>query len=156
MTGDLRALILEALNTAPAAVIRDDPEEAARYSVRPYARHDKHQCHAFCALCSGEADTLADAVMAVLDKAFPPALAVFAEPAAQTPELAELRDRFAAAYEAQKAQPLRIMPPNAVAIRRRTPEERRRYLVEHRDEALANGIPAELIDMMIADAEAET
>jgi hypothetical protein len=64
MTDDLRARILEALNTAPCADIRDDPEAAARHSSRPHTRHDKHQYHAFCALCSGEADTLTDAVMA--------------------------------------------------------------------------------------------
>jgi hypothetical protein len=48
---------------------------------------------------------------------------------------------------------VRIMPDGALAWRNRTSEERRAYLTEHRDEALEYGIPANLIDLMIADAE---
>jgi hypothetical protein len=68
MNDDLRARILEALVTAPCAEGRDIPGDAARYASKPHLRHDRHHFHAFCALCSGEADTLADAVMAVLDQ----------------------------------------------------------------------------------------
>jgi hypothetical protein len=49
--------------------------------------------------------------------------------------------------------PLRILPDGALTWRRRTPEERRTYLTDHRDEALAYGIPAALVDLMIGDAE---
>lgn len=49
---------------------------------------------------------------------------------------------------------VRIMPDGSLAWRRRTAEERRAYLTDHRDEALAYGIPAELVDLMIGDAEA--
>jgi hypothetical protein len=48
---------------------------------------------------------------------------------------------------------LRILPDGALTWRRRTPEERRAYLTDHRDEALAYGIPADLVDLMIGDAE---
>lgn len=48
---------------------------------------------------------------------------------------------------------LRILPDGALTWRRRTPEERRTYLTEHRDEALAYGIPTDLVDLMIGDAE---
>lgn len=48
---------------------------------------------------------------------------------------------------------LRILPDGALTWRRRTPEERRTYLTEHRDEALAYGIPADLVDLMIGDTE---
>jgi hypothetical protein len=49
---------------------------------------------------------------------------------------------------------LRILPDGALTWRRRTPGERRVYLTEHREEALAYGIPADLVDLMIGDAEA--
>ena len=48
---------------------------------------------------------------------------------------------------------IRILPDGALTWRRRTPEERRAYLTDHREEALAYGIPANLVDLMIGDAE---
>lgn len=142
---DLRARILAALTTTPTK------HETGR--ARPFDTHGtEHRYDGTCALCRGEADTLTDAVMAVLDEAFPPPLSLDAHPPGPD-ELALAKAAFAAAYERDKDKPLRILPPDAVAIRRRAPGERHRYLVEHRDEALANGIPADLIDMLIADAE---
>lgn len=71
-----------------------------------------------------------------------------------TPEAAaEFAQRFR--EEVKKSGPLRVLPPSAVEIRRRSPEERRRYLTDHRDEAIAKGIPSDLIDMFIADAEGD-
>jgi hypothetical protein len=49
--------------------------------------------------------------------------------------------------------PLRILPDGALTWRRRTAEERRAYLTDHRAEALAYGIPGDLVDLMIGDAE---
>ena len=69
LTADLRARILEALNTAPASFVRDDPESAAAHASRPWRRHDRHHYDGGCALCRGEADTLTDAVMAVVQLA---------------------------------------------------------------------------------------
>lgn len=46
-------------------------------------------------------------------------------------------------------------PYAQVELRRRTPAQRHAYLVEHRTEALAKGIPEELVDWMIQDAEDE-
>jgi hypothetical protein len=37
-----------------------------------------------------------------------------------------------------------------VRLTRRTPEESRAYLIEHRDEQIAQGVPAEVIDALIA------
>lgn len=79
VTDDLRARILEALNTAPAAEIRDDAGDAARHASKPWRRHDQHHYDGCCALCRGEADTLADAVMAVLDEAIAQALHGYAD-----------------------------------------------------------------------------
>lgn len=46
--------------------------------------------------------------------------------------------------------PLKVMPPNASDLwRRYTPGQRRAYLDEHRDEAVASGIPEDLVDLMI-------
>lgn len=99
-----------------------------------------------------DAERIADAVMAVLDEAFMPML-VLDVPPTWTPED---EARWKAVFDEATKGRITVMPPNAVAIRRRAPEQRRAYLVEHRDEALANGIPADLIDMMIADTEAES
>lgn len=67
---------------------------------------------------------------------------------------AEAERKFREAWDAApRTGAVRIMPDGALAWRRRTPEERRAYLAEHRDEALAYGIPAELVDLMIGDAE---
>lgn len=82
MSDDLRARILEALNTAPAAGITIDPDE-------PWRRHDEHRYNAFCALCRGEAETLADAVMAVVNEHGPDDLDQFVrEQASSSPEFA--------------------------------------------------------------------
>lgn len=49
--------------------------------------------------------------------------------------------------------PLKVMPPNAADLwRRHTPEQRRAWLLEHRDEAIERGIPGDLVDLMIRDA----
>jgi hypothetical protein len=139
-----------------------DPAEALRRAIRDAARSvpirlgpnalDIAQRGGPIYLNGGETDQLVDAVMAVLDEAFPPQLAV-ATDSELTPEQA---DAWRAAWDELAKQPATILvaPPNAVMIRRRTPEQRRAYLTDHRDEALANGIPADLIDMLIADAEA--
>ncbi len=106
-------------------------------------------------LPADEFDCCADAVMAVLDEAFPPAFAITPD-AELTPEQAEAWQRQwdeLMGSGAAGRQQLAVLPPNAVMIRRRSPEDRHRYLVEHRDEAVAGGIPADLIDMLIADAE---
>jgi len=105
-------------------------------------------------LNGGETDELVDAVMAVLDETFPPRFALVAD-AEITPEQA---DAWQAAWDelAERPATFLVAPPNAVMIRRRTPEQRRAYLTDNRDEALANGIPADLIDMLIADAESAT
>jgi len=62
----LRARILEALNTAPAAFVRDVPETFADPDMVAWRRHDAHRYDATCALCRGEAETLADAVLAAV------------------------------------------------------------------------------------------
>jgi len=73
------------------------------------------------------------------------------EPTATEQDIAELRERFA--FAQNNGEPLKLLPPNVVEIYRRTPEDRRRYLTEHRDEAIQRGIPAELVDMMIAEVD---
>lgn len=155
-TAGLRARILEALVTAPAGFVRDDSESAGAHASRPWRRHDQHHYYGGCALCRGEADTLVGAVMAVLDEAFPPQLAIAADFEITHEQAAAWQAAWTEAFGADEAGPRRfiVAPPNAVMIYRRTPEQRRAYLTGHRDEALANGIPADLIDMMIADAEA--
>lgn len=54
---------------------------------------------------------------------------------------------------ARRDRGVRVMPDGALAWRNRTPEQRRDYLTDHRDEALEYGIPADLVDLMIAEAE---
>lgn len=44
--------------------------------------------------------------------------------------------------------------PSPFVLHRRTATERRAYLTEHRAEAIAHGIPEDLIDLMIADGDA--
>jgi hypothetical protein len=140
MSDDLRARILAAvldvrLHLGPNALSLASRGEAVRLS-------------------GNEADSLTEVVMSVLDEAFAqPPLAVYCDPVPETPELAILRKQFQAAYVRDKGKPLKVLPPNAVMIRRRTPEQRRAYLVEHRDEAIANGIPEQLIDLFIQEAE---
>lgn len=68
---DLRARITEALNTTPTKLLAGHPESLAFHADQLTwdmisARHDRHTYMATCALCRGEADTLADAVMAVV------------------------------------------------------------------------------------------
>lgn len=82
---DLRAAIHTALTTTPAkrARIADNAE------VNPFAEHGKgHNYAAHCALCRGEADTLTDAVMAVLDQAFTPTLRLDPPPELSAQEIA--------------------------------------------------------------------
>lgn len=66
MPDDLRARILEALLTAPIARVRDDEESLALFADGSWHRHDDHKYDVHCALCRGEAETLADAVMGVV------------------------------------------------------------------------------------------
>ena len=74
-------------------------------------------------------------------------------PSLSDEQIADLTARF---REQIKRRPAPIeLGPSAVTLRRRSPEERRAYLLEHRDEAIANGIPEELVDWMIQDAESE-
>lgn len=103
-TDDLRARIVEALNTAPGAGISADPED-------PWGRHDEHRYNARCALCRGEAETLADAVMAVLDEHGPDDLDRYVrEQAAKDPGFA------AAAVEAERAAKIREFEDLLTAI----------------------------------------
>lgn len=82
MADNLRARILEALNTAPIARVRDD----ATIEREP---HDKHRYYAYCALCRGEAETLTDAVMVALADLLPDDLDAFvAEQAKKDPQFA--------------------------------------------------------------------
>lgn len=73
MAEGLRARILEALVSAPVADAAADPE----YVARPGHRHDKHRFHMFCALCQGEAETPADAVVTALADVLPDDLDAF-------------------------------------------------------------------------------
>ena len=71
MPDDLRARIAEALNTSPAGILRDHPDSLAFHIAGLNerilsSRHDRHNYLATCALCRGEADTLAEAVLAVV------------------------------------------------------------------------------------------
>lgn len=94
----------------------------------------------------------ADAVMAVLGEQFPPML-VLDPPSGLSPKQVAA---WAEAVSSDTTQRLMILPPNASDLwRRRTPAERRAYLEAHRDEAIERGIPVDLVDMMIRDAEAE-
>jgi len=68
--------------------------------------------------------------------------------------VAAWRAAWAEAFTGDTQARMVVLPPNAVMIYRRTPEQRSAYLTDHRDEALANGIPEDLIDMLIADTEA--
>lgn len=66
MSDDLRARIIEALNKAPDAVVRHDPENVARHVAEPWDWHGNHEFYIHCALCRGDVESLADAVMGVL------------------------------------------------------------------------------------------
>lgn len=66
MPDDLRARIAEALNTCPAQFIQDDPDEGDWLKDRPIRRHNQHCYDGSCAMCRGEADTLVDAVLTVV------------------------------------------------------------------------------------------
>jgi hypothetical protein len=66
----------------------------------------------------------------------------------------EAERKFRAVMEAAPRNgALRVLPDGALAWYRRAPEERRVYLTKHRVEAMAYGIPADLVDLMIGDAE---
>ena len=66
MPDDLRSRIAEALNACPAQFIQDDPGEGNWFEDQPYRRHDQHRYDGGCAMCRGETDTLADAMLAVV------------------------------------------------------------------------------------------
>jgi hypothetical protein len=104
-------------------------------------------------LSGGEAEALTDAVMAVLGGVFRPAPPVDALAPLTDEEIGRLKAAF---DDAQKSWDgtYRVLRPNAVMIYSRTPGQRREYLVEHRDEALAAGLPGDLIDLLIAEAGA--
>lgn len=61
MADDLRARIVEALSNTPTAVV------SMRGRDLPFSRHEGHNYDATCALCRGEVETLADAVMALIE-----------------------------------------------------------------------------------------
>lgn len=61
---DLREQVAEALRTAPSALM--DTEERARHAANPRNHHISHHYHWGCAVCRGEVDTLAAAVLAVV------------------------------------------------------------------------------------------
>lgn len=65
-TDDLRALIIETLTTTPSEALNGDSDELDRHATKAGRRHDQHRYHMWCALCQGEADTLADAIVKAL------------------------------------------------------------------------------------------
>lgn len=103
MPDDLRTRIAEVLNTTPAGFLRDHPDSLA-FHVAGLAeevlssRHDRHNYLATCALCRGEADALADAVIAVvqpeLDRRDAAEAKVRADIAAAEADLARCRERL--------------------------------------------------------------
>ena len=68
MAADLRALVHEALTTTPSEALRGDKDGLDLHATAPWRQHGQHRFHVWCALCQGEADTLADAVVAALEK----------------------------------------------------------------------------------------
>jgi hypothetical protein len=97
---------------------------------------------------------LVDVVMAVLDEAFPPQFAL-APGQVSDAEMARLHRLWLQA-QADSTGGLVILPPNASDLwRRYTPEQRRDWLTAHRDDAIERGIPGDLVDLMIRDAEPE-
>lgn len=97
----------------------------------------------------------ADAVIAVLDQQFPPMLALDPPPEMNPEQAAAWQAQWAEAVSGDTTQRLVVLPPSASDLwRRRTPDERRAYLLARRDEAVERGIPGDLIDLMIQDAEA--
>lgn len=97
----------------------------------------------------------ADAVLAVLDQQFPPMLALDPPPEMNPEQVAAWQAQWAEAVSGDTQVRVMVLPPSASDLwRRRTPDERRAYLQAHRDEAIERGIPGDLIDLMIQDAEA--
>jgi len=103
-------------------------------------------------LNGGETGQLVDAVMAVLDEAFPPRQFLDPAPQMRLEDVAAWYVAWAEVLGGDAQMRMTVLPPDAAAIYRRTPEQRRAYLIDHRDEALANGIPADLIDMILASS----
>ncbi len=102
-----------------------------------------------------EFECCADAVMAVLGEQFPPALVLDSPSGLSAEQVAAWQAQWAEAVSGDTTQRLVILPPNSSDLwRRRTPAERRAHLEAHRDEAIERGIPGDLVDMMIRDAEA--
>jgi len=62
---DLRDRLAKALRTTPS-VLMDTPEERARHAANPRNHHVSHHYYWGCAMCRGEADTLADAVLGIV------------------------------------------------------------------------------------------
>ncbi len=103
-----------------------------------------------CRVCTPDAQ--ADAVMAVLDEASPPQLTLAPEQVSDE-EMARLHRLWLEA-QADSTGGLVILPPNASDLwRRYTPEQRRDWLTEHRDDAIERGIPGDLVDLIIQDGE---
>lgn len=99
-------------------------------------------------------DAATDAVMAALDREFPPLFALDPPPELSPEQVAAWQAQWAEAISGDTRQHLIVLPPNASDLwRRHTPTERRAYLETHRDEAIERGIPEDLVDMMIRDAE---
>lgn len=95
-------------------------------------------------------DAQTDAVMAVLDAQFPPLLAITPRSDEETARL----HRLWLEAQADSTGGLVVLPPNASDLwRRYTPEQRRDWLTEHRDDAIDRGIPGDLVDLVIRDAE---
>lgn len=61
----LRDRLAAVLRTTPS-VLMDTPEERARHAETPRNHHVTHHYYWGCAMCRGEVDTLADAVLAVV------------------------------------------------------------------------------------------
>lgn len=98
----------------------------------------------------------ADAVIAVLDQQFPPMLALDPPPEMSPEQVAAWQAQWAEAVSGDTQIRVMVLPPSASGLwRRRTPGERRAYLLAHRDEAIERGIPEDLIDLMIQYTENE-
>jgi len=99
-------------------------------------------------------DGAAVRLLDLLAEAFPPMLAL-APGQLSDVEMARLHRLWLEA-QADSTGGLAILPPNASDLwRRYTPEQRRAWLTGHRDDAIERGIPGDLVDLMIQDAEAD-
>lgn len=122
---DLRARITEALNTTPTKLLDDHPESLAFHADQLTwdvisARHDRHTYMATCALCRGEADTLTDAVMAVVQ-----------------PELDELRGKVTALEACYEVVAADAMAHGQCALKRHSLLQRAEKAEAERDRLTA-------------------